>query len=198
MHVLLWSTFLFLLDRFYTSFFQCKGVRPELAADDAEAASGTAHEYLQEEAVGNVDNVYADLRTSTMVDSAAINATGDCEPVNDGNRNRKLNYAHIPEENYDLCTPEAVSEENTMHDYACVPKTFQYSILSLRRNVDPSLLVDLEAQPKGPVDGAYDLIDICGQAYNKSSDDNSSESDSSLCMSDSEVKNADDENGSGK
>ena len=56
----------------------------------------------------------------------------------------------------------------------------------------------LEAQPKGPVDDAYDLIDICGQTYNKSSDDNSSESDSSLCMSDSEVKSAIDENGSGK
>ena len=43
------------------------------------------------------------------------------------------------------------------------------------------------AQQKGPVDDAYDLIDICGQAYNKSSDDNFSLSDSSLCMSDSEV-----------
>ena len=42
------------------------------------------------------------------------------------------------------------------------------------------------------------LIDICGQTYNKSSDDNSSESDSSLCMSDSEVKIAVDENRSGK
>ena len=172
------------------------GIRPELAADDAEAVSGTSHAYLQEEAVGKVDNVYADLRTSKMVDSTLINATGDSEPVDDGNRHRKLNYAHIPEENYDLCTPEAVSEENTMHDYARVPKTFQYSILSLRRNVDPSLLVDHEAQSKGPVDDAYDLID--GQTYNKSSDDNSSESDSSLCMSDSEVKSAFDENGSGK
>ena len=172
------------------------GIRPELAADDAEAVSGTSHAYLQEEAVGKVDNVYADLRTSKMVDSTLINATGDSEPVDDGIRHRKLNYAHIPEENYDLCTPEAVSEENTMHDYARVPKTFQYSILSLRRNVDPSLLVDHEAQSKGPVDDAYDLID--GQTYNKSSDDNSSESDSSLCMSDSEVKSAFDENGSGK
>nr|XP_022336900.1 uncharacterized protein LOC111133096 [Crassostrea virginica] len=171
------------------------GVRPELADDDAEAASGNAHEYLQEEAIGNVDNVYADLRTSKMVDCAVIN---DSEPVDDGNRHRKLNYAHTREENYDLCTLEAVSDENTMHDYACVPKNFQYSILSLKRNVDPSLLVDLEAQPKGPVDGAYDLIDICGQTYHKSSDDNSSESDSNLCMSDSEVKSAVDENGSGK
>ena len=172
-------------------FFYSIVVRPELADDYEEAASGTAHEYLQEEAVGNVDNVYADLRTSKMVDCAYIN---DCEPVDDGNRHRKLNYAHTQEENYDLCT----SDENTMHDYACVPKNFQYSILSLKRNVDPSLLVDLEAQPKGPVDDAYDLIDICGQTYNKSTDDNSSESDSSLCMSDSEIKSAVDENGSGK
>ena len=124
------------------------GVLPELAADDAEAASGTAHEYLQEEDVGNVDNVYADLRTSKMVDSAAINATVDFEPVDDGNRHRKLNYNHVPEENYDFCTLEAVSDENTLHEYACVPKNFQYSILSLKRNVDPSLLVDLETQPK--------------------------------------------------
>ena len=188
----------FCLTDFIRVFSNAIGVRLELAADDAEAASGTAHEYLQEEAVGNVDNVYADLRTSTMVDSAAINATGEFEPVDDGNRHRKLNYAHIPEENYDSCTLEAVSDENTLHDYACIPKNFQYSILSLKRNLDPSLLVDLETQPKGPGDDAYDLIDICGQTYNKSSDDNSSESDSSLCMSDSEVKNADDENGSRK
>ena len=174
------------------------GVRPELAADDAEAASGTAHEYLQEEAVANVDNVYGDLRISQMVDSAAINTTADSEPVDDGNRHRKLNYAHIPEENYDLFTLEAVSEENTMHDYACVPKNFQYSILSLKRNVDPSLIVEHEAQPKGPIDDSYDLIDLCEQTFNKSSDDNSSESDLSLCMSDSEVKSAFDENGSGK
>ena len=124
------------------------GVLPELAADDAEAASGTAHEYLQDEAAGNVDNVYADLRTSKMVDSAAINATGEFEPVDDGNRHRKLNYNHVPEENYDLCTLKAVSDENTLHEYACVPKNFQYSILSLKRNVEPSLLVDLETQPK--------------------------------------------------
>ena len=178
----------FCLTDFIWGFSYAIGVRPELAADDAEAASGSAHAYLQDETLGNVENVYADLRTSKMVDSAVINAMGDSEPVDDGNRHRKLNYAHIPEGNYDLCTPEAVSAENTMHDYACVPKTFQYSILSLRRNVDPSLLVDLEAQPKGPVDGAYDLIDICGQTYHRSSDDNSSESDSNLCMSDSEVK----------
>ena len=176
----------------YEFFLYSKGVRPELAADDAEAASGTAHAYLQEEAVGNADNFYADLRTSKMVDCAVII---DSEPVDDSNRRRKLNYAHIPEENYDLCTLEAVSEENTMHDYACVPKNFQYSILSLKRNVDPSLLVDLEIQPKGPGDDVYDLIDSCGQTYNKSSDDNSSESGSSLCMSDSEVKTAVDENG---
>ncbi|XP_078337929.1 uncharacterized protein LOC144617663 [Crassostrea virginica] len=124
------------------------GVIPELAADDAEAASGTAHEYLQEEDVENVDNVYADLRTSKMVDSAVINATGDFEPLDDGNRHRKLNYNHTPEENYDLCTLKAVSDENTLHEYACVPKNFQYSILSLKRNVDPTLLVDLETQPK--------------------------------------------------
>ena len=135
-------------------------------------------------------NVYADLRISKMVDSAVINATGDSEPLDDGNRHRKSNYTPTPEENYDLCT----LEENTMHDYACVPKNFQYSILSLKRNVDPSLLVDLEAQPKGPVNDEYDLIDICGQTYKKSSDDNSSESDSSLCMSYSEIKNAVDEN----
>ena len=98
-----------------------------------------------------------------------------------------------PEENYDLCT----LEENTMHDYACVPKTFQYSILSLKRNIDPSLLVHLEAQPKGPVIVASDFIDICEQTYKKSSDDNSSESDSSLYMSDSEVKNAVDEDENG-
>ena len=192
MHVLLRSTCLmFLLERFYMFFPYSIGVRPELAGDDAEAASGNAHEYLQEEAVGNVDNVYADLRTSKMVDCAYIN---DSEPVDDGNRHRKLNYTHTPEENYDLCTLDAISDENTMHDYACVPKNFQYSILSLKRNVDPSLLVYLEAQPKGPVNDAYDLIDICGQTYKKSSDDNSSESDSSLCMSYSEIKNAVDEN----
>ena len=45
----------------YDFFSNVIGVRPELAADDAEAASGTAHEYLQDEAAGNVDNVYADL-----------------------------------------------------------------------------------------------------------------------------------------
>ena len=149
--------------------------------------------------MGNVDNVYADLRTSKMVDSAVINATGDFEPVDDGNRHRKLNYNHVLEENYDLCTLKAVSDENTLHEYACVPKNFQYSILSLKRNVDPSLLVDHEAQPKGPIDDAYDLIDICGQTYNKSSDANSFESDSSLTqespISDFEVKNAVDENG---
>ena len=188
----------FCLTDFIWGFSYAIGVHPELAADDAEAASGSAHAYLQDETLGNVENVYADLRTSKMVDSAVINAMVDSEPVDDGNRHRKLNYNHVPEENYDLCTLEAVSDENTMHDYACVPKTFQYSILSLRRNVDPSLLVDLEAQPKGPVDGAYDLIDICGQTYHKSSDDNSSESDSNLCMSDSEVKSAVEENGSGK
>ena len=148
--------------------------------------------------MANVDNVYADLRASKMVDIAVINATGNFEPVDDGYRHRKLNYAHTPEENYDSCTLEAVSEENAIHDYACVPKNFQYSILSLRRNVDPSLLVDHEVQSKGPVDDAYDLVDIYGQTYNKSSDDNSSESDSSLCMSDSEVKSAFDENGTGK
>ena len=120
---------------------------------------------------------------------------GNSEPVDDGNRHRKLNYNHVLEENYDLCTLKAVSDENTMHDYACVPKNFQYSILSLKRNIELSLLGDLETQPKGPVDGACDLIYICGQTFNKSSDDNSSESDSSLCMSGSEVKNAVDENG---
>ena len=144
--------------------------------------------------MANVDNVYADLRISKMVDSAVINATGDFEPVDDGNRHRKLNYNHVPEENYDLFT----IDENTMHDYACVPKNFQYSILSLKRNVDPSLIVEHEAQPKGPIDDSYDLIDLCEQTFNKSSDDNSSESDLSLCMSDSEGKIAVDENGSGK
>ena len=124
------------------------GIRPELAADDAEAASGSAHAYLQDETLGNVENVYADLRTSKMVDSAVINATGDFETVDDGNSHRKLNYNHVLEENYDLCTLKAVSDENTLHEYACVPKNFQYSILSLKRNVDPSLLVDLETQPK--------------------------------------------------
>ena len=143
-------------------------------------------------------NVYADLRISKMVDSAVINATVDSEPLDDGNRHRKSNYTPTPEENYDLCTLEAVSDEKTMHDYACVHKNFQYSILSLKRNVDPSSLVDLEAQPKGPVDDAYDLIDICGQTYHKSSDNNSSSSDSSSCMSDFEVMSAVGENGSGK
>ena len=146
MHALLRTTcLLFLLDRFYMSFSHSIGVRPELDADDAEAASGIAHENPQEEAVANV---YADLRISKMVDSAVINATGDFEPVDDGNRHRKLNYNHVLEENYDLCTLKAVSDENTLHEYACVPKNFQYSILSLKRNVDPSLLVDLETQPK--------------------------------------------------
>ena len=182
----------------YEFFSYAVGVRPELAACDAEAASGTAHEYLQEETVGNVDNVYADLRISKMVDSVVINATVDSEPVDDGNHHCKLNYNHTPEENYDLCTLEAVSDEKTMHDYASVHKNFQFSILSLKRNVDPSSLVDPEAQPKGPVDDAYELIDICLQTYHKSSDNNSSLSDSSLCMSDSEVMSAVGENGSGK
>ena len=95
------------------------GICPELAAGDAEAASasGIAHEYLQEEARRNVDNIYADLRISYMVDCAVIN---DSEPVDDGNRHRKLNYAHIPTENYDSFT----LEENTVHDNACVSKTF--------------------------------------------------------------------------
>ena len=140
----------FCLTDFIWVFFLCNRIRPELAAGDAEAASGSALEYLQEEAVGNV---YADLRTSKMVDSADINTTGKSEHVHleNGNRHSKLNYAHTPEENYDLCTFEVVYEEKTMHEYACVPKNFQYSILSLKRNVDPSLLVDHDAQPKGPI-----------------------------------------------
>ena len=77
-------------------------------------------------------NVYAELRISKMVDSAVINATGNSEPLDDGNRHRKLNYTHTPEKNYDLCTLEAVSDKKTMHDYACVHKNFQYSILFSR------------------------------------------------------------------
>ena len=66
------------------------------------------HEFHENWATTNSN----DSTVSKMVDSAIINATGDSEPVDDGNRHHKLNNTHISEENYDLCTLEAVSEEN--------------------------------------------------------------------------------------
>ena len=40
-----------------------------------------------------------DSTVSNMVDSAIINAKGDSELVDDGNRHHKLNNTHISEEN---------------------------------------------------------------------------------------------------
>ncbi|XP_052718557.1 uncharacterized protein LOC128190519, partial [Crassostrea angulata] len=127
-----------------------------------------------------LSNVYDDLRLSQMMDRNTVSGT-DCnhfaacseETLNEetfGTYNESVSKRH-----YIYSYTETSGEEESANNYEHFRMPTEYSILSLKRNIDPSV-IQLYGQREKGNDGAYDVI--VGQFHNVGEQSENSQSES--------------------
>nr|XP_034338668.1 uncharacterized protein LOC105323934 isoform X3 [Crassostrea gigas] len=127
-----------------------------------------------------LSNVYDDLRLSQMMDRNTVSGT-DCnhfaacseETLNEetfGTYNKSVSKRH-----YIYSYTETSGEEESANNYEHFRMPTEYSILSLKRNIDPSV-IQLYGQREKGNDGAYDVI--VGQFHNVGEQSENSQSES--------------------
>lgn len=142
------------------------------------------HRCASEERREEFSNVYDDLRSSQMMDrnSVSVNNFAACsqETLNEDTSN--TNYGRVLKRHYLNSYTETNGEEESANNYEHFQMPTEYSILSLKRNLDPSA-IELYGQRERDKDGAYDVL--VGQFHDisESSENSQSESESETCLS---------------
>lgn len=156
---------------------------------DIEPANpiNSTHIHGSEERRDVFSNVYDDLRSSQMMDGNSVsvkdaNNFAACSQETLNKDTFDTNYGRVSKRHYLNSYTETNGEEESANNYEHFQMSTEYSILSLRRNIDQSA-IELYGQRERDKDGAYDVF--IGQFHDisESSESTQSESESETCLS---------------
>uniref|UniRef100_A0A8W8KKP7 Uncharacterized protein n=1 Tax=Magallana gigas TaxID=29159 RepID=A0A8W8KKP7_MAGGI len=136
--------------------------------------------HASEERSEALNNVYDDLRLSQMMETNTVSGTdfncfAACSEETLNEETFDMYYESVSKRHYINSYTETSSEEETAHNYEHFRMPTEYSILSLKRNIDRSV-IELYGQRERDNDGAYDVI--VGQFHNTSERSENSHSES--------------------
>lgn len=131
-------------------------------------------------------NVYDDLRLSQMMDRNTVSGTdvnhfAACSEETLIEKTFDTNYERVLNRHYLNFYTETNGEEESTNNYDLFQMPTEYSVLSLKRNIDPSV-TKLYGQRERGKEGAYESI--VGQFHNtsKRSENSQSESETEMCL----------------
>eukprot|EP00105_Crassostrea_gigas_P018164 XP_011436186.2 PREDICTED: multiple epidermal growth factor-like domains protein 11 isoform X1 [Crassostrea gigas] len=146
-------------------------------------------EHAHEETADNMDNLYADLRSSKLLDTYSNvtkkNSFATCSTNND-----IPNEDHCDSNNeflieslmmYTNTNEEAYAKDESVPNYEQFQMPFQYSILSLKRNLDPST-AELYGKTEYNNADAYDLVNVYENSGSSSASNSQSEMETLLTI----------------
>nr|XP_011437312.3 uncharacterized protein LOC105335211 [Crassostrea gigas] len=136
-------------------------------------------EHLNEDTADNMDNLYDDLRSSKLLDTYSDvtkkNSFATCSTNNEIPKEDHcdLNNEFLIESlmMYTKSNEEAYAKDESVPNYEQFQLPFQYSILSLKRNLDPSA-AELYGKTEYNNADAYDLVNVyenSGSSYSSNS-----------------------------
>nr|XP_034338690.1 uncharacterized protein LOC117692996 isoform X2 [Crassostrea gigas] len=134
----------------------------------------SSHGHSSEERQEEFCNVYNDLRLSQMVDS---NLMAACSEVTLNEDTFDANCKHVSERLYRNSYTMTNNEEDLTNNYEhCRVPSTEYSILSLKRNIEPSV-TELYGQRDRGNDKSYDLVVRQVHDISESNENSQSESE---------------------
>lgn len=136
-----------------------------------------------------MDNLYADLRSSKLLDTYS-NVTKKNSFATCSTNNEIPNEDHCDSKNeffiespmmYTNSNEEANAKDESVPNYEQFQMPFQYSILSLKRNLDPSA-AELYGKTEYNNADAYDLVNVYENSRISSSSNSQSEMETLLTI----------------
>lgn len=136
-----------------------------------------------------MDNLYADLRSSKLLDTYS-NVTKKKSFATCSTNNDIPNEDHCDSNNeflieslmmYTNSNEEAYAKDESVPNYEQFQMPFQYSILSLKRNLDPSA-AELYGKTEYNNADAYDLVNVYENSGSSSSSNSQSEMETLLTI----------------
>lgn len=141
-------------------------------------------EHASEDRKEILSNVYDDLRLSQMMDRNTVSGTdvnhfAACSEETLIEETFDTNYERVLHRHYVNFSTETNGEEESTNNYDLFQMPTEYSVLSLKRTIDPSV-TEMYGQRERGKDGTYDLI--VGQFHNTSERSENSQSESEMCL----------------
>nr|XP_034338680.1 uncharacterized protein LOC117692989 [Crassostrea gigas] len=146
-------------------------------------------EHANEETSDNMDNLYDDLRSSKILDKYS-NVTKKNSFATCSTKNESPNEDHYDSNNeffieslmmYTNSNEEANAKDESVPNYEQFQMPFQYSILSLKRNIDPSA-AELYGKTEYNNADTYDLVNVYENSRSSSSSNSQSEMETLLTI----------------